>query len=151
MPLPITECCSSLEPLLWLWPRWGATSGTGNTGKVFQEKLGQPEDEPGDYPLFGHMAEAWKEVMWQFATWRTSQDWYWKTMYQHDWKLWLEESQIYNPWWDLLYHREGEHYFLSEWINWIKPPMSFVPVSQRQDVRWGCTMGLEKEALDVML
>lgn len=153
MPLPIMECCSSLEPLLWLWPRWGTHElhfGIWEYfGKVLQEKLRQPEGEAGDYSLFGHMVEAQKGVMGQFATWRTSPDWYWKTMYQHDWKLWFEESQAYNnPWWDLLYHREGEHYFLSAWINWIKPPISFVPVSQRQNVRWGCTMGLEKEALD---
>lgn len=40
-----------------------------------------------------------------------------------------------------------EHYFLAAWINWIEPPISFVPVSQRQNGRWGCTMVLEKETL----
>lgn len=91
----------------------------------------------------------------QFATWRTSQDWYWKTMHQHDWKLWFEESQACNPWWELLYHREGEHYFLSVWINWIKPPIHLLcPCVSETECEMGLhpsffhPMGLEKESFD---
>lgn len=50
---------TKMRPDEWCWKYFG---------KVLQGKLGQPEDEAGDYLLFGHMAEAWKEVMWQFAT-----------------------------------------------------------------------------------
>lgn len=149
MPLPITECCSSLEPLLWLWPRWGTISGTGNTLEKSSKKN------------WGNQRMSLGIILCLVAWLRLGKRWcgnlppegqvktgIGKTMYQHDWKLWLEESQTHNPWWDLLYHREGEHYFLFVWINGMKTPTSFVPVSQ--NVRWGCTTELEKEPLDVM-
>lgn len=123
--------------------------GTGNTWKESPKKnWGNQRVKLGDCRLFGHVAEAWEEVMGQIVTWKTSQSWYWETMYQHRWRLWLKESQAHHPGLDLPVSQGRQHYFLAAWINCIKPPISFAPVSRRWNGRWGYAMVLEKQAFD---